>query len=109
MRRGCHTASGVGVFVPLGQLEQDNFLFLIVDVVEQMVGSDAKSVLGDELSNDNLACQAVCAFPLRSWIVGQRSDGSGNGGLVIGRDLGERFPKRTRDSFDGKDDCVAQL
>ncbi len=32
--KGCHAVLGVGVFVPLGQLEQDDFPFLIVDVVE---------------------------------------------------------------------------
>lgn len=69
--RRCHAASSAGVFVPLGQLEQDDFPFLIVDVVEQPVGSDAKPVLSDELRHDNLACQPFGALPLRSWIVGQ--------------------------------------
>lgn len=63
MWRQRHAVSGVGVLVPLGQLEQDDVPFLIVDVVEQTVGSDAKPLLGDELRYDNLACQPFCAFP----------------------------------------------
>lgn len=97
------------MFVPLGQLEQDDFPFLIVDVVEQTVGPDAKPVLGDELRHDNLACQPFCALPLRPGIVGRRSDGGSNGGLVVGWNLGERVLERTFDSFAGKDDIVPQL
>lgn len=61
--RRCHAASSAGVFVPLGQLEQDDFPFLIVDVVEQPVGSDAKPVLSDELRHIIWPVSRLVRFP----------------------------------------------
>ena len=45
----------IGVLVPLGELQKNHFLALIINVVQQAVGTDAKAVLCGELRHDELS------------------------------------------------------
>ena len=43
------TASVIRLLVPLGELEENHFLAVIVDIVEYAVGSNSQAILGSEL------------------------------------------------------------
>ena len=97
------------MLVPLGQFQKNDFLALVVDVVQQAVGTDPNPILGGELRHDELAYELFRPFPFRPWVRCQRSDGGDDGILVFRRDLGQRFLKQLFNSFAGEDDVVAQL
>ena len=103
------TASFVGMFVPFGEFQEDDFLALIVDGVEQAVGTDAKPILGGKLGQDKLACKLLRPFAFWSRVHRKPPYGSHDGILVVGQELGQRSLECSLDSFAGKDGLVAQL
>lgn len=84
-------ASGIGVLIPLGELEENDLFIPIVDVVEHPVGSDSQTILGGEPRHNELSGKFLRPFSLGPRRGRERSDGRDDGFLVAGRHLGQRF------------------
>lgn len=102
-------ASVGGLFVPLGEFEEDHFLLLVIDIVQHAVGPDSQPILGRELRHDESSGQFLRPLALRPWVGCECSDGCNDGFLIIGGNLGERFLKRALDSLAREDDFGSQL
>jgi len=56
------------MLVPLGKLQKKHLLSLLVNVVQQAVGANAKAVLRGELRYDELSCELFRPFSFRPGI-----------------------------------------
>ena len=94
--------------VPLGEFKEDHFLALVVDVVQQAIGTDAKPILGGELRHDELACELFRPFPFGPWVGRQQFAGGDDGVFILGGDLVQIFLEGALDPFAGEDNLVGQ-
>jgi hypothetical protein len=97
------------VLISLGELQKNHFLVLLVNIIQQAVGTDTKAVLRGELRQNELAGELFHPFPIWPGIDLEGSHGRNNGFLIFCGNLGEYFLEGALDSFAGKDDFVAQL